>query len=176
MQTQLAPETPRIEQAHSPEDMNIVRLLLREYQRALGVDLCFQGFEAELSGLPGGYAPPSGRLLLAMRGPEPVGCIALQRVDATRGEMKRLYVRPSARGSGLGRTLVSRLLDEAREIGYREIVLDTLPSMIEAQRMYEVFGFRDIAPYRANPIVGSRYMGMTLFREPFDAAQGERNP
>ena len=162
MQSQRATEAVYIRDAQDAHDMQSVRVLLREYQRALGVDLCFQGFEAELAQLPGGYAAPYGRLLLAMRDADVLGCIALQRVDDERGEMKRLYVRPSARGTGLGRALVKRILDEARTIGYREIVLDTLPSMIEAQRMYEGFGFRDIPPYRENPIVGSRYMGLKL--------------
>lgn len=154
--------TPTIAQARSAEDVDIVRGLLREYQQGLGVDLCFQGFETELQELPGAYAPPSGRLLLAKHEREPLGCIALQRVDATRGEMKRLYIRPNARGLGLGRTLVTRILDDAKTIGYATLVLDTLPSMIEAQHLYETFGFRDIEPYRANPIVGSRYMGKVL--------------
>lgn len=153
---------PQLKQVESPEEIEIARKLLREYQRALGVDLCFQGFEAELAALPGAYAPPSGRLLLAWHDGVPIGCIALQRVDDSRGEMKRLYVRPSARGLGLGRTLVTRILGDAKAIGYSEVVLDTLPSMIEAQRLYEQFGFREIEPYRPNPVVGSRYLGKEL--------------
>ncbi len=152
----------QLKQVESQEEIEIARDLLREYQRALGVDLCFQGFEAELAALPGAYAPPGGRLLLAWRDEEPIGCVALQRVDGARGEMKRLYVRPSARGLGLGRSLVTRILDDAKAIGYSEVVLDTLPSMIEAQRLYEQFGFRDIDPYRPNPIIGSRYLGKKL--------------
>lgn len=152
----------QLKQAESREEIEIARDLLREYERALGVDLCFQGFEAELSALPGAYTPPSGRLILAWRGEEPIGCVALQRVNDSRGEMKRLYVRPSARGLGLGRSLVTRILNDAKAIGYSEVVLDTLPSMIEAQRLYEQFGFRDIDPYRPNPIVGSRYLGKSL--------------
>jgi len=143
-------------------DLDIVRGLLREYEQSLGVDLCFQGFASELANLPGSYAPPSGRLLLAWHEDEAIGCVALQRVDATRGEMKRLYLKPRARGLGLGRQLVTRILEEAQSIGYREVVLDTLPTMHEAQRLYEQFGFREITPYRANPIVGSRYMGKVL--------------
>jgi putative acetyltransferase len=149
-------------QAQSADEIEIVRGLLREYQHALGVDLCFQGFEAELKGLPGAYAPPSGRLLLALHEGTPVGCVALQRIDASRCEMKRLYVRPSARGLGLGRTLVTQILQDAKAFGYSEVVLDTLPSMIEAQRLYEQFGFREIEPYRPNPIVGTRYLGKKL--------------
>ena len=148
--------------AQSIDDIDIVRTLLSEYQQGLGVDLCFQGFAAELRGLPGAYAPPSGRLLLAFHAGAPVGCVALQRVDAWRGEMKRLYVRSSARGAGVGRMLVARVLAEAKSIGYGEVVLDTLPTMIDAQRLYERFGFREIEPYRPNPIVGTRYLAKTL--------------
>lgn len=152
----------QLKQVESQEEVEIARALLREYERALGVDLCFQGFAAELAALPGAYTPPSGRLILAWRDGAPIGCVALQRVNDARGEMKRLYVRPSARGLGLGRALVTRILNDARAIGYAEIVLDTLPSMTEAQRLYEQFGFRDIEPYRPNPIVGSRYLGKSL--------------
>ena len=148
--------------AVTSEDLAIVRQLFREYQAELGIDLCFQGFAAEVEGLPGDYAPPSGRLLLALRDDVAVGCVALRAVDGTRCEMKRLYLRPGARGSGLGRALVERLLSEARAEGYGEVVLDTLPSMAEAQRMYERFGFRDIPPYRANPVAGARYLGLRL--------------
>ena len=153
---------PRISQAQSAKDIAIVRGLLREYEQSLGVDLCFQGFERELRDLPGAYAPPSGRLLLVWAYDAPLACVALQRVDAARCEMKRLYVRSSARGLGIGRMLVAAILDEAKAIGYSEVVLDTLPTMIEAQSLYERLGFRDIDPYRPNPIVGSRYLGKKL--------------
>jgi ribosomal protein S18 acetylase RimI-like enzyme len=148
--------------AHRADDIEIVRSLLREYQQRLGVDLSFQGFETELAALPGSYAPPSGRLLLARHEQTPVGCVALQRVSSSRGEMKRLYVPPSARGLGVGRKLVEQLLAEAQAIGYSEVVLDTLPDMIEAQRLYQQFGFGDIEPYRPNPIAGTRYLGKKL--------------
>lgn len=148
--------------AQTPEEIAIVRELFREYQAQLGIDLCFQGFAAEVAGLPGDYAPPGGRLFLATHDEEPVGCIALRKVDAARCEMKRLYVRPQARGLRLGRALVDCVLEAARAIGYQEIVLDTLPSMIEAQRMYERLGFRDIPPYRENPVAGARYLGKRL--------------
>jgi ribosomal protein S18 acetylase RimI-like enzyme len=153
---------PRLAQVKTADEIEIVRTLLREYQQGLGVDLCFQGFDGELRGLPGGYAPPRGRLLLAFHDGAPIGCIALQQIDTSRGEMKRLYVRASARGLGVGRMLVMKILDDAKTIGYSEIVLDTLPTMLEAQRLYEQLGFQDIAPYRANPIVGSRYLGKKL--------------
>lgn len=149
-------------QAQRGDDIAIVRALMREYQQQLGVDLSFQGFEAELDALPGSYAPPGGRLLLALHERAPVGCVALQRITHSRAEMKRLYVPPSARGLGVGRKLVAEILAEAQAIGYSEIVLDTLPSMIEAQRLYQQLGFRDIEPYRPNPIAGTRYLGKTL--------------
>lgn len=148
--------------AQTPEQIEIVRALMREYQRALGVDLCFQGFEHELASLPGTYAPPSGRLLLALHDGEIAGCVALQAIDAARCEMKRLYVRPSARGLGVGKALVTRVLDEARAIGYRRIMLDTLPTMAEAQQLYERFGFVDTDAYRPNPIRGTRYLSKVL--------------
>lgn len=143
-------------------ELAVVRELFFEYQAELGIDLCFQGFAAEVEGLPGDYAPPSGRLLLAFRDGAPVGCAALRRVTGTRCETKRLFLRPGARGMGLGRRLVESLLAEARSIGYDEIVLDTLPSMAEAQRMYERFGFPDIPSYRTNPVPGARYLGLRL--------------
>ena len=152
----------QITQARSAAELDVVRSLMREYQQRLGVDLCFQNFEAELAALPGSYEPPTGRLLLAHHDNQPVGCVALQRITRSRGEMKRLYVPPGARGLGVGRTLVSQILTEAQAIGYSEIVLDTLPNMVEAQRLYQQFGFRDIEPYRPNPIPGVRYLAKTL--------------
>lgn len=144
------------------DDIDDVRALFREYEAAIGVDLCFQGFEAELAGLPGDYAPPGGRLLLAGTADRRAGCIALRPIDSETGEMKRLYVRPEFRAARLGRHLVERLIAEARSIGYRRMCLDTLPTMQTAQRLYESLGFHDIAPYRPNPVVGTRYMGLKL--------------
>ncbi len=143
-------------------DVATVRLLLREYQVQLGVNLDFQGFEGELAALPGAYAPPHGRLLLATHDGAPVGCAALRDAGAGRAEMKRLYVRPQARGLGLGRALAERIVEEARAAGYAEIVLDTLPTMGTAHRLYEQLGFRPIAPYNANPIAGTRHLGLSL--------------
>lgn len=148
--------------AASVEAMDTIRTLLREYQAALGVDLCFQGFDAELDDLPGSYAPPRGRLLLAHADGVVAGCVALRPLSARRCEMKRLYVRGEFRGAGIGRALVSAILSEARAVGYAEMVLDTLPTMIEAQRLYEMFGFHDVAPYCDNPIPGTRYLGRAL--------------
>ncbi len=144
--------------ASSFDDIATVRVLLREYQTLLGVDLSFQDFESEVRTLPGAYAPPGGRLLLATHNDIPVGCVALREVGGARAEMKRLFVRPGTRGLGVGKALVSQVLNEALAIGYAEVVLDTLPTMVEAQRLYEQFGFQDTAPYRPNPIPGSRYL------------------
>lgn len=152
----------KIDLAQTLEEIAIVRELFREYQTQVGIDLCFQGFAAEVVGLPGDYAPPTGRLFLATQDGKPLGCVALRKLDAIRCEMKRLFVRPEARGLRLGRALVDRVLAEAHAIGYEEIVLDTLPSMVEAQRMYERLGFRDIPPYRENPVPGARYLAKRL--------------
>jgi putative acetyltransferase len=148
-------------EARTPEHVQTVRSLLLEYRESLGIDLSFQSFDEELLRLPGNYAPPTGRLMLAMS-TEVHGCAALQRVDDRRAEMKRLYVRTAARGIGVGKALLARVLSEAKSIGYSSIVLDTLPTMREAQRLYEQFGFRDIDAYRANPIIGTRYLGLRL--------------
>lgn len=139
-----------------------VRELFREYQRSLAVDLCFQNFEAELVSLPGDYAPPRGRLIVAYIDGRPAACVALRPVDGQTGEMKRLFVRPAHRGQRLGFRLVATVIFESREIGYRRLVLDTLPSMTEAQILYARFGFVDIPPYTYNPIAGSRFMGLDL--------------
>lgn len=151
-----------IDQVESTDDIDIVRKLMLEYQTRLGVDLCFQGFDAELKGLPGDYAAPGGRLLLASIDGTAIGCVALRAFDGSRCEMKRLFVRPAGRGLGVGKALVTRVMDEARAIGYAEMVLDTLPTMAEAQALYHAFGFRDISPYRVNPIAGTRYLGCSL--------------
>src|SRR5437773_1455837 len=120
-----------IRPAAGPEDVAAARTLFQEYQRALGVDLCFQGFAEELAGLPGEYAPPRGRLLLAEADSDRalLGCVALRPLDARAAEMKRLYLRPAARGHGLGRRLVEAVMAEAETIGYACLRLDTLPSM-----------------------------------------------
>ena len=144
------------------DDLNAIRELLEEYQQWLGLDLSFQGFRAEVDGLPGAYAPPHGALLLAEFGDAAAGMVALRRVDAERCEMKRLFVRSAARGHGLGRQLATRIIDEARARGYREIVLDTLPVMTDAQRLYVSLGFVDIPPYYPSPIEGTRYLAYQL--------------
>jgi GNAT superfamily N-acetyltransferase len=135
-----------------------IRDLLREYAASLTVALDFQDFDRELAELPGAYAPPRGVLLLA-RGQ---GCVALRPLDDTVCELKRLYVRPQARGTGLGRALVEAVLAEARRLAYTRMRLDTLPGMEAAQRLYLQLGFREIEPYTTNPVAGARFLELEL--------------
>lgn len=139
-----------------------VRALLLEYQTSIGVDLCFQDFARELEQLPGAYAPPQGRLYLMWMGSEAAGCVALRPLDARTAEMKRLYVRPAHRGRGLGRLLAQQVIEDARSSLHTRVVLDTLPSMREAQALYAALGFTEIEPYTSNPIAGTRFMELTL--------------
>ncbi|HQQ77711.1 MAG TPA: GNAT family N-acetyltransferase [Thermoanaerobaculia bacterium] len=151
-----------IRKADGAADVATARALFEEYQQSLGFSLCFQNFDAELAGLPGAYAPPEGRLLLAFAGDEPAGCIALRKIGEEICEMKRLWVRPAFRGSGLGRRLAESLMAEARAAGYRAVRLDTLPSMAAAQALYLSLGFLDIPPYNDHPIEGTRFMEAIL--------------
>ncbi|QHQ36971.1 GNAT family N-acetyltransferase [Algicella marina] len=132
-------------------------------EREHGLSLCFQGFEEEVAGLPGRYAPPGGVLLLA-EGPDgdAWGCIGVRPLDGDICEVKRLYVLPEARGHALGKALVAAILEAARGLGYRRAVLDTAPFMAGAQRIYEAFGFTDIPAYYENPLPGVRYMAAQL--------------
>ena len=148
--------------AAGPGDIQDVRAMLREYVEWVGLDLTFQDIDAELDGLPGDYAPPRGALLVAVDGPRYLAMIALRPFDERTAEMKRLYVRPGARGRGLARQLISRLCDEARRLNYEEIRLDTLPKMGGAQAIYESYGFVDIEPYYETPIVGTRFMSKKI--------------
>lgn len=136
--------------------------LMREYADGLGVDLCFQGFDAELAGLPGDYVRPAGRLMVAWRGMEAVGCVAIRPLSAGDCEMKRLYVRPDARVCGTGRLLVEAACDAARHAGYARICLDTLPTMHAAQALYRSLGFHEIDAYTHNPIPGAKYLALGL--------------
>lgn len=151
-----------IHQAVTAESVCVSRSLFEEYQAALGVDLGFQDFENELANLPGQYAPPGGRLLLAHVAGAVAGCVALRPLQDGACEMKRLFVRPAFRAHGVGRLLAERVIAEARVIGYRRMCLDTLPSMGRAQQLYELLGFREIAPYRYNPIPGTKYLALDL--------------
>jgi len=150
----------------TPELLEQARALFREYALALGVDLCFQNFEAELAGLPGDYAPPQGALLLARVDGELAGCGALRLlrdVDyANACEMKRLYVRRAFRRFGLGRLLAQALIDEAQRAGYSVLLLDTLDDMEAARGLYESLGFEEIPPYYFNPVPGAHYLKVEL--------------
>lgn len=143
-------------------DLDDVRALLREYAAWVALDLSFQGFEAEMAALPGDYVAPRGTLLLRRVDGRAAGCVAVHAWEGDTCEMKRLYVRPDAQGGGVGRALAARAIAWARDAGYRRMVLDTLPAMTAAQRMYERLGFRDIAPYRDNPVPGARFMALDL--------------
>ena len=150
-------------QAQSPEQIESVRQLFEEYASWLGISLCFQNFDKELAGLPGDYAPPSGRLLLAIDGADVMGCVALRKIADGVGEMKRLYVRPAFRGRGLGRTLTEELIAEVKQIGYASLRLDTLPGKMDhAIAMYRSLGFQEIAPYYKNPVEGATFMELDL--------------
>jgi ribosomal protein S18 acetylase RimI-like enzyme len=150
-------------QAESGEQIAAVRELFLEYAQSLGFSLCFQSFDKEFAGLPGEYVPPDGGLLLATHEGAPAGCVALHKLEAGICEMKRLYVRPQFRGKGLGRGLAERVIADARQIGYNRLRLDTVePMMRAAVAMYRQLGFREIAPYRGNPIEGALYMELQL--------------
>jgi ribosomal protein S18 acetylase RimI-like enzyme len=148
--------------AEFPRDLAEVRSLFREYADGLGIDLGFQDFEAEMAELPGKYAEPEGRLFLAWSGTAAIGCVALRPLAGDSCEMKRLYVRPQARGEQLGRRLVQHICKEALEAGYSRIYLDTLPTMEAAQQLYQSLGFRPTDPYVFNPIPGTRYLTLDL--------------
>jgi ribosomal protein S18 acetylase RimI-like enzyme len=150
-------------QAESPAQIAQARELFLEYAQSLGFSLCFQNFDQELADLPGDYASPEGRLLLAEYQGQLAGCIALHRLEPQICEMKRLYVRPQFRDKGLGRLLAERVITDARSIAYHRMRLDTVePVMKDAVAMYRKLGFKEIAPYCANPIAGALYMELDL--------------
>jgi len=165
MKEEHSSENPQhsITQADSPEDIAEVRTLFLEYAKWLGFSLCFQGFEQELASLPGKYAPKGGRLLLARFNGAVAGCGALRPLEPGICEMKRLYIRPQFRGLGLGLKLATRLIDEARLIGYERMRLDTIPTqMADAHRMYLKLGFYEIPAYYENPQANPCYMELRL--------------
>jgi putative acetyltransferase len=152
----------RIRPAEGARDLATVRRLFREYERSLSVDLCFQGFESELRSLPGSYVAPGGVLLLGRVDGRVAGCAALRPGPGASGEMKRLFVRPAYRRSGVGRALVGAVADVARTFAYRDLVLDTLPEMVEAHRLYVRLGFREVPPFVSPPLAGMRYFRLDL--------------
>ena len=152
----------RIVEAEGPEALALIRQLFEEYAASLEVDLAFQGFAEELAGLPGGYTRPTGGLLLGFDGDELAGCVAFRPLGPGVSEMKRLYVRPSARGAGWGRRLAEHVVSAARAAGYERMRLDTLPSMRAALGLYLAMGFREIPAYRHNPIAGTRFLELDL--------------
>lgn len=153
---------PTLDQADNPERVATARRLFREYAQAIGTDLEYQGFSAELAALPAPYVPPRGALLIAHFDSRVAGCVALRPLDAHRGEMKRLYVRPAYRKFGLGKRLVDAMIDMARRIGYRELRLDTLASMTSAQALYRRLGFVEIPPYNTAHLPGTRFYSLDL--------------
>jgi ribosomal protein S18 acetylase RimI-like enzyme len=154
--------TIEIRAADDDESVSQVRLLFKEYASLLGVDLSFQDFARELAELPGAYVPPGGALLLASRDRRLAGCVAMRPFGEGTCEMKRLYVRHPFRGKGVGRRLAAAVIEKAHEAGYRRMQLDTLPWMHEAVALYRALGFREIEPYRPNPIEGTVFMELDL--------------
>jgi GNAT superfamily N-acetyltransferase len=153
----------KIVQANTQEHIQQARTLFEEYAASLGISLCFQNFDQELKNLPGQYAPPNGLLMLATEDDELAGCIALRKLAPGVCEMKRLFVRPRFRASGLGRKLVETIVDEARKLGYTHMRLDTLPGLMDkAIALYRSFGFIEIGPYCENPVEGAKFMELEL--------------
>ncbi|HKY45840.1 MAG TPA: GNAT family N-acetyltransferase [Pyrinomonadaceae bacterium] len=153
----------RVFQANTQRDIEHARTLLEEYASDLSISLCFQNFDRELKNLPGDYAPPDGRLLLATEDDQLAGCIALRKLGGSVCEIKRLFVRPAYRGKRLGKVLVASIIDEARKLGYTTMRLDTLPGrMDKAIALYQSIGFVEIAPYCENPVEGAKFMELDL--------------
>jgi|SRR5882724_7715331 len=149
--------------ANSDDYIQQARTLFKEYEAWLGIDLCFQKFERELAELPRKYAPPEGRLLLAVENGKYAGCVALRKIGDGTCEIKRLFLRPQFRGRGLGRRLAEAIIDEAKQIGYERMRLDTLPpKMDDAIALYRSIGFREIEPYYDNPVPGAKFMELDL--------------
>jgi ribosomal protein S18 acetylase RimI-like enzyme len=155
----------KILDARTGGNLEIIKKLFEEYAESLGFDLSFQNFNEELANLPGEYALPTGCLLLAMYKNEVAGCVALRRIDKTICEMKRLYVRPQFRRQGIGRTLAEAVIERAKRAGYKQMRLDTAPTMNAARDLYESLEFEEINAYRYNPLKGAVFMELILTRE-----------
>lgn len=152
----------RLDSAVSASDLEVVRTLFHEYADSLGVDLAYQGFDEEVSRLPGEYSPPAGTLLLARTGADVIGCVGVRPLDERTAEMKRLYVRPSGRGLGLGRSLAEAAIRFAAAAGYERMRLDTLPQMGRAQELYRSLGFMPIEAYRFSAVPGTVFLELLL--------------
>jgi ribosomal protein S18 acetylase RimI-like enzyme len=153
---------PSLLTPNSAAEWSEARRLVEEYASTLNLDLSFQNFAHELEHFENEYSAPSGAFLLARRNDVFVGCVGLRKLSATVGEIKRLYVAPAARALGLGQSLVRNIVDEGRKLKYEQLVLDTLPSMLEAQSLYLAMGFKPIAPYRYNPVAGTVFLQLQL--------------
>jgi len=151
-----------IRRATGESDIAVARRLFEDYAAWIAIDLSFQNFAEELRGLPGEYTPPGGALLLAWAEARPAGCIAVRRIDDRDCEMKRLYVRDAFRGLSAGERLAREAMEWARAAGYQRMLLDTLPSMRAAHKLYERLGFIEIPSYRFNPVPGTRFMARSL--------------
>ena len=152
----------KIIQVSSEKHIKLVKKLFREYADYLDIDLEFQNFNQELKNLPGDYSPPEGELLLAFQQNKLVGCVALRKFDRGICEMKRLYVREKFRGKGIGKTLSQKIIKIASNKNFNYMCLDTLPYMKEAISLYKSLGFKEIPPYRHNPIKGAKYFQLKL--------------
>jgi GNAT superfamily N-acetyltransferase len=152
----------QIEEVKTKENLFEVSKLFGEYADSLEINLDFQGFDEELAGLPGEYAPPNGCLLIALWENHVAACVGLRNFSPAICEMKRLYTRPQFRGLGIGRALCEAVIDKARIIGYKHMRLDTLPSMRRVRALYASLGFKEIEPYRSNPVEGTSFMELIL--------------
>lgn len=156
-----------IKQVQTKKEIENIRVLFREYEKFLGVDLCFQGFEKELADLPGQYSPPYGQLFIALDNGIPAGCVAVRKIASDICEMKRLFVRPEARGKGLGRKLAQKTIVTAINFGYSCMRLDTLESLSDAVNLYTKLGFKKTLPYCINPLEGAIFMELDLKGDSF---------
>jgi ribosomal protein S18 acetylase RimI-like enzyme len=152
----------RVVEATSDAEISAAKILVEEYAASLEIDLDFQGFREEIDQFPRGYSPPDGAVLLAFEGGTPSGVVALRRLSDSVCEMKRLYVRPRFRGRGAGRALSEEIVRKASRLGYTKMRLDTLPTMDAALGLYRALGFREIPPYRYNPVAGAHYLELDL--------------